>query len=278
VSTSSTLELRVFTSSPRALVSNAVLVCGEEEAILVDTALTLADARDLVHFVRSSGRRLTTVLITHAHPDHYFGMGVVRDAFPDARILARPLVLDEMWGFRGKVLHWQEMYGPDEIPQTLELPERLEGDEIRLEGVALEIIDLRCIETLYATAFYLPTERALIAGDLVFADTHAYMCDIADADLWIAELERVRDGRAIDRVVPGHGPVGGPELIDAQVRWLEDWRDVARPGVRFVEIAPEMMRRYPDHALAMLLWMTRGPGFGLAGAAEIGVPPELLGG
>jgi hypothetical protein len=27
-----------------------------------------------------------------------------------------------------------------------------------------------------------------------------------------------------------------------------------------------------------LLWLTRGPGFGLAGAKETGVPPELLGG
>jgi hypothetical protein len=39
-----------------------------------------------------------------------------------------------------------------------------------------------------------------------------------------------------------------------------------------------MTRRYPNHGLAILLWLTRGPGFGLAGAKEIGVPPALLGG
>jgi glyoxylase-like metal-dependent hydrolase (beta-lactamase superfamily II) len=254
------------------------LVCGEREAVLVDTALTLGDTRELVEMVRASGRELSTVLLTHAHPDHYFGLGVVRQAFPNARVLAREVVVDEISTFRGKLLHWQEMYGPDEIPQEMELPDVLEGDEILLEGTPIEVIDLRRIETLYATAFYLPSERTLIAGDLVFADTHAYMCDIADSDPWIAELERVRAERPIDRVVPGHGPVGGAELIDAQIRWLEDWREVAQPGVRFVDIGPEMVRRYPDHALAMLLWMTRGPGFGLAGAAEIGVPPEVLGG
>ena len=52
--------------------------------------------------------------------------------------------------------------------------------------------------------------------------------------------------------------------------------EVARPGVRFVEVAREMMRRYPDHRGAILLWLTRGPGFGLSGARELGVPAELL--
>ena len=82
----------------------------------------------------------------------------------------------------------------------------------------------------------------------------------------------------IERVFPGHGPVGGPELLDASEKWLSDYRDVARPGVRFVDVAKEMTRRYPHHGLAILLWLTRGPGFGLAGAKEIGVPPALLGG
>jgi hypothetical protein len=36
------------------------------------------------------------------------------------------------------------------------------------------------------------------------------------------------------------------------------------------------MARYPQHALAILLWVTRGPGFGLSGAAEIGMPAGVL--
>lgn len=52
----------------------------------------------------------------------------------------------------------------------------------------------------------------------------------------------------------------------------------ARPRVHFTAIAKEMMRRYPNHGLPLLLWLTCGPGFGTAGAKEIGVPSELLGG
>ncbi len=75
---------------------------------------------------------------------------------------------------------------------------------------------------------------------------------------------------------PGHGPVGGSELIDASIQWMRDYKEVAKPGIRFVDIAKAMMARYPKHALAILLWVTRGPGFGLSGAAEIGMPPGVL--
>ena len=57
---------------------------------------------------------------------------------------------------------------------------------------------------------------------------------------------------------------------------MRDYKEVAKPGVRFVDIAKAMMARYPKHALAILLWITRGPGFGLSGAAEAGLPADLL--
>jgi hypothetical protein len=53
---------------------------------------------------------------------------------------------------------------------------------------------------------------------------------------------------------------------------------ITKPGVHFTAVAREMMRRYPDYGLPILLWLTRGPGFGTAGAKEVGVPAELLGG
>ena len=35
---------------------------------------------------------IDTVLITHAHPDHYFGLAPIADAFPEARVIALPAV------------------------------------------------------------------------------------------------------------------------------------------------------------------------------------------
>ncbi len=270
------LGVEVFTSSPRALASNAVLLTGEQEALLIDTAFTLPDTEAIVQAVERSGKSLRSLLVSHAHPDHYFGIDRVREAFPGVEAYARRSVIEQLSEFRAKILHWQELYA-GEIPATLRLPEPLEGGSVSLEDAAIELIDLYMIESLHATAFYLPSEKTLVAADLVFANAHHYMSDVGDPDTWIAELERVRHGYDIERVIPGHGPPGGPELFDRSIAYLTDWKEVARPGARFVDIAREMTGRYPDYELAIVLWLTRGPGFGLAGAGELGVPPELLG-
>jgi hypothetical protein len=57
---------------------------------------------------------------------------------------------------------------------------------------------------------------------------------------------------------------------------MKVYAEVARPGVRVADMAREMTRRYPQHRGAILLWLTRGPGFALSGAREFGVPPELM--
>jgi glyoxylase-like metal-dependent hydrolase (beta-lactamase superfamily II) len=58
--------------------------------VLIDAAFTRADAQRIVDTIRASGKNLTTVYITHDHPDHYFGLEVIRQAFSRARFVALP--------------------------------------------------------------------------------------------------------------------------------------------------------------------------------------------
>lgn len=120
--------------------------------------------------------------------------------------------------------------------------------------------------------------RAFVAGDLLFNDMHLYTSDTNNPNSWISAIEASRALGPIDLVFPGHGPAGGTEIFDKNIKWLEDYREVAKPGVRIAEIAREMTKRYPEHGLAIVLWLTRGPGFALCGWRELGVPPELVGG
>jgi len=271
----SKLEFEMFVAEPRALASNAVLIKGLHEAVLVDNCLIQSDAEKLVRMIRAAGRELTTVLITHAHPDHYFGLPAIQEAFPSAKVYARPPVIDAMREYRAKIVHWQEMYR-GELPESIPMPQPLSGDSLSLEGHDIQFVDLFMVETVHATAFYLPAEGAFIAGDLVYSQAQHYMSDVNDPAAWIEALEKVRKLGPIEMIVPGHGPVGGPELLDASILWMRDYMEVAKPGVRFVDIANAMMARYPKHALAILLWVTRGPGFGLSGAAELGMPAGVL--
>jgi glyoxylase-like metal-dependent hydrolase (beta-lactamase superfamily II) len=235
------LRFEVFAGSEAALSPNCVLISGERDAILIDVQFVIDEARQLAGLVRDSGKQLKAAFVTHAHPDHYGGMGEIRAAFPDTPILARQGVIDG-------ILEWPGLRGPP------------------------------VAETVHATAFHVPDAQAVIAGDLLNHHSHCYMADTNNPASWLAALDVVQALGEHRIVVPGHGPVGGEEVFDDTRAWLQDYQEVAKPRVPVADIAREMTRRHPDRALPMLLWLTRGPSFGLVGPKELGVPPEVLGG
>ena len=67
---------------------SATLVTGPTGALLVDAGFTRADGHRLVAAILDSGKDLTTVFVSHADPDYYFGLEAVADAFPDVAIVA----------------------------------------------------------------------------------------------------------------------------------------------------------------------------------------------
>ena len=85
-----------FVTSEASFKSSAHLIAGEQDAILVDAAFSKSDAQQLTNWVKASGKRLTTVFITHAHPDHFLGLPVVKESFPGVRVVATPAVAEEL--------------------------------------------------------------------------------------------------------------------------------------------------------------------------------------
>jgi glyoxylase-like metal-dependent hydrolase (beta-lactamase superfamily II) len=74
-------------------------------------------------------------------------------------------------------------------------------------------------ETVHATAFHVPDAQAVIAGDLLNHHSHCYMADTNNPASWLTALDEVQALGEHRIVVPGHGPVGGEEVIDDTRAW-----------------------------------------------------------
>src|SRR3982750_1401759 len=133
------LTTEVFTASPQGFLVTSTLIAGEKEAVLVDGQFTLSDAHRLVGMILDSKKTLTTGYVTHGHPDHYFGLVVLKPAFPKVKIAGQPATVAEIkktWA--GKVKHWGPMYGANLATKPI-IPEALAGHSLTLEGQTLEI-------------------------------------------------------------------------------------------------------------------------------------------
>src|SRR6201998_2765966 len=72
--------------------TTSTLVSGRSEAVLVDAQHIRADVAALAEFIGRTGKRLTTIYVTHGHADHWYGAGELVAKFPGARLVATPPV------------------------------------------------------------------------------------------------------------------------------------------------------------------------------------------
>ncbi len=188
------LEIQVFTAGPGGFQADSTLVTGDKDAILIDAQFDRADAHRLVAQILESRKNLTTVYITHSHPDHYFGLEVIAQAFPKAKLVALPATVAEIAKTAGpKVKQWQPIFGAL-IPATPVQPTSLTGSHtLTLDGQTLEIHGGVQGDDSNNSYVWIPSIKTVIAGDIVYRGVHVWTAETkaADRKAWAKTLDEV---------------------------------------------------------------------------------------
>ncbi|MEV5958149.1 MBL fold metallo-hydrolase [Streptomyces sp. NPDC051987] len=229
----------------------ATLVTGEHEALLVDAAFTRADGHRLAAEILDSGKKLTTVFVSHADPDFYFGAEVIADAFPEAKFFATPLVIEHIaHSYEGKLKAWAALGA--NLPTRLVDLEPLTGD-LTLEGHRFELkggpVGLPDRHYLWQDE-----HRALLGGVLLFQQEHVWVADTptpGDRATWIDLLDQMT---ALDPqfVVPGHRLPGAPadaSAITATRDYLLAFEEELGRAADGTALNDALVKRFPDHGM-----------------------------
>jgi len=210
------LSVETMQTSVNSLYTSITLIKGEKGAVLVDAPFTRADAHRVVAWILESGRTLEAVYVTHDHPDHFFSMEVITQAFPNARIVSAPQVVEDIWkSIPLKVKRWGPMLGTNG-PRYPTAPAPLEGGVLMLEGERIEVVGPLQGDHVHCTAIYVPSAKTLVAGDLLFNEMHLWLGEspAASRKAWAASVERLA-ALGATRVIAGHKKPGLPDDTSA---------------------------------------------------------------
>ena len=265
--------------------SNAGLVIGDGASLLVDTLwdrrltrLMLAAFAPLVEKAP-----IATVVNTHSDGDHWWGnqeiegaeiiatdaaAAVMREQSPAemrrfgalAAVLRRAASLplprrDDVATIAAYVTEALAPFKFDDV--RLVPPTRTFSGELQLDvgGREVQLIEVGPAHTVGDLIVWVPDARIAIAADILFIGVTPIMW-AGPVERWIAALERLLDLGA-ERFLPGHGPVCGPEEVNAL---LDYWRQ-ARSATTARELAGLSPWLAPERALVNIANLdgTAGP-------------------
>lgn len=208
------LTLSVYNADARSFNVNSTLLMGEKEAMVIDAGFTRADALRIAANVLDSGKQLTTIYVSQADPDYYFGVEALKDIFPQADVVTTPAVLAKLAPkVAGKLAFWGPKMGAN-APRQPVLPRALEGTTLTLEGHTIEIRGTQgpLAHRPYA---WIPSLKAIAGTIGVFGNMHVWTADTptpAERAAWLAQLDEMSALQPA-LVIPGHMKAGSP--VDA---------------------------------------------------------------
>lgn len=239
-----------------------VLVSGATEAVLIDGGFSYPDGRAVAEAVRASGKKLTAIFISQSDPDYYFSLKPIKQAFPEAKILAAPATVDAI---KGNVEKKLAVWGPqlkENGPQSLSdivMPEVFKGTSLTVDGQTLEIVEAQGLANRYY--LWAPSLQAVLGGVLVFSGVHVWTADTPTKEAraaWIAVLDRIA-ARKPAVVVPGH--------MTTSAR--TDLSGIAHTKAYLLAFEEELAKARDSAALKAAM-EARFPGLGMGVALDIG--------
>ena len=248
------LRLDVYNPGAKSMFPvSSEIVTGQADAVLIDAQFQRNDAKALVQKIKATGKKLTTVYISHSDPDYYFGLDVIQAAFPDAKIVATPQTVAAIQASKdGKLAHW----GPilkDNAPKALVVPQPLAGDSIELEGRKIQVVGLDG-PTPERSFAWIPSLKAVVGGIPVSANIHVWVADTQTPESrrdWIKTLGRI-EALHPKTVVPGHylpNANGSAPYSLASVKFTRDYLRAfeaeAAKAKDSTALIAAMKKRYP---------------------------------
>ncbi|MCL2200394.1 MAG: MBL fold metallo-hydrolase [Oscillospiraceae bacterium] len=258
------LATKTFFADEAGFSVASVIVMGQKECVLIDCQWTRANAHRVIAEILETGLELKAVFATHLHPDHYWGLGEIEQAFPNAKCYMLPDEVDKYSDqYQKKLDDWIDIIGEGNLcrkPCQNLLP--LSDYYIELDGERIEVIEHVMGDLKWNSVVWIPSIKTLIGSDVIFNEAHPFTCEVSSEQRlqWITDLEKLDRELQPEVVIPGHKKYGC--LLDrSSIKYTIDYLKATQEELENIkglekEIGSAvffyaMEKRFPNNAISM---------------------------
>lgn len=194
--------------------------------VLIDTQYFQSSAEELWENIqRDTSGEMLGIVITHDHPDHYWGNTFFKRVTPRTPIITSAGVyrtIKETYVRQAEDI--PELFRPDCLsdPADIVLPDTIFHERLtmRFESLTLELWECGPAECISQVVGWIPEERTLIAGDVLSSRQTVDVLQ-QSVEAWQMIL---RDFARLEpkHVLTGHLGAAGPELLTELDDWFAD--------------------------------------------------------
>lgn len=209
---------------------NSVVLTSDDgnKALIIDTK-QFGGAKELRNIITASE---ITIINTHFHMDHTRG----NKFYPDAYVISGECNW-KLWSFdSGKSKR------PDKVLQ------KGETFVVDFNNEIIRIINIGCAHTCTECLIYFENRKLLVAGDIIWNKAHPMVLDSkCSISNWLAVLNKIETEFEIKTIVPGHGSIGGKELVsEMQNYFLSIINNLDnRKALRMLKLEYKDFERFP---------------------------------
>jgi len=247
------LRIHSYRAPETGVFANTQILETKNRLIVVDTQFLRAHAEEVRRYADDLGKPIDRVIVTHSHPDHWFG----NEWYPDTPIYALPDVADEIrQGGEAMIQRYGSAFG-DAVTKEKILPTHvIRAGPDTIDGLSLAYTRIDGAESSVNLVVELPGQRVLVGQDLLYNRVHAFLRQ-KDLGPWLAAIRRFMQGR-YDLVLVGHGLPGNMQVLADLERYLVDAQLALSKSTDLQSLKTMLKQMYPYYQGESILDISGG--------------------
>jgi glyoxylase-like metal-dependent hydrolase (beta-lactamase superfamily II) len=241
------VKIHSYLSPVNGLQVNTQMIEGPTAVVIFDGQLLLPYADEVASYVQTLGKPVDRIILSHAHTDHWGGLQVLTERFPDARVFALDGVAEQVRAKGPARLDGlRRTYGDRAATKVTVPTETITEGLQRIDGVTYEFKRFVDSESDLQLAALLPEQKVLMAFDLVFsANEHAFT-GANHFDHWMIVLESLKALQGYDRIIIGHDTPVDRSAIDSTMTYVRRAKEIRAASADAKSYSEKLKAAFPD--------------------------------